>query len=67
VYYPVPGHAQVAFAGFGFDQNAFPVSERLAQQVLSLPMHTELTDIQQQYIVERLGAARLAAQRNEFA
>ena len=67
VYYPVPGHAQVAFAGFGFDPNAFPVSERLAQQVLSLPMHTELTDIQQQYIVERLGAARLAAQRNEFA
>jgi len=67
VYYPVPGHAQAAFTGFNYDATAFPVSDFLAQNVLSLPMHTELTELEQQHIVERLKAACVAAQTTSFA
>ena len=52
VYYPVPGHAQQAFSQFQYNPDAYPVSVELAQTVLSLPMHTELTEEQQQFISE---------------
>jgi dTDP-4-amino-4,6-dideoxygalactose transaminase len=42
-YYPVPLHVQEAFACFGYKQGDFIVSEKLAAQVLSLPMYPELT------------------------
>ena len=54
VYYPVPGHAQQAFAKFQYDQQAYPVSTELATSVLSLPMHTELDVVQQEHIAEIL-------------
>ena len=50
IYYPVPGHAQEAFSQFQYIPDAYPVSAELAQTVLSLPMHTELTEEQQEFI-----------------
>ena len=44
VYYPVPLHLQPAFSAWGYHPGDFPVAEALAQTVLSLPMHTELTE-----------------------
>ncbi len=41
-YYPVPLHVQEAFSAYGYKAGDFPVSERLAAQVLSLPMYPEL-------------------------
>lgn len=43
IYYPVPLHLQPAYASYGYQKGAFPVSEQLAEEVISLPMHTELT------------------------
>lgn len=54
VYYPVPLHLQEAYASLGYRTGDFPVSETLAQCVLSLPMHTELNREQIQYIVRIL-------------
>lgn len=54
VYYPVPLHLQKAYASLGYRTGDFPVSETLAQCVLSLPMHTELNREQIQYIVRIL-------------
>ena len=54
VYYPVPIHRQKAYEPWalvdGKLKNPCPVSEQLAEQVLSLPMHTELDEEQLQYI-----------------
>ena len=50
VYYPVPLHLQQAFADAGFGRGSFPVAEQAAAEVISLPMHTELTDEQQKVI-----------------
>jgi len=50
IYYPIPLHLQKAFASAGARQEDFPVSEKAAAEVLSLPMHTELTADQQEYV-----------------
>lgn len=50
VYYPVPLHLQAAYKDARYGAGAFPVAERLADCVLSLPMHTELDEEQLAYI-----------------
>ncbi len=43
IYYPLPLHLQEAYRYLGYQKGDFPVAEKLSEQVLSLPMHTELT------------------------
>lgn len=50
IYYPLPLHQQQAFAKWVSDDFALPISERLCHEVLSLPMHTELTEDVLNYI-----------------
>ncbi len=57
VYYPVPLHMQKAYQDPRYKQGDFPVAERLASCVLSLPMHTELDDEQLAYITSAVLAA----------
>lgn len=52
IYYPIPVHLQPAYRSLGYQEGDFPISERLCKEVLSLPMHTELTEDQLQYICE---------------
>jgi UDP-2-acetamido-2-deoxy-ribo-hexuluronate aminotransferase len=42
-YYPIPLHAQEAFACYGYKNGDFPITERLAKRVISLPMYPELS------------------------
>lgn len=46
IYYPVPLHLSDAYQVYGYKHGDFPVSEKIALEVLSLPMHTEL-DVEQ--------------------
>jgi len=46
IYYPVPLHLQPAYKNFGYAEGMFPVSEQLSAEVISLPMHSELTEQQ---------------------
>lgn len=50
IYYPVPLHQQKAYRDPRYKDGDFPVAERLAACVLSLPMHTELDEEQLSYI-----------------
>jgi len=52
VYYPVPQHLQKAYNLKGYKEGDLPVAEDLSRRVISLPMHTELTDDQLKYITE---------------
>jgi dTDP-4-amino-4,6-dideoxygalactose transaminase len=50
VYYPIPLHMQKAYQDPRYQVGDFPVAEKLAACVLSLPMHTELDNEQLEYI-----------------
>jgi dTDP-4-amino-4,6-dideoxygalactose transaminase len=50
IYYPVALHMQKAYQDPRYSAGMFPVTERLVEQVVSLPMHPDLTDDQLQYI-----------------
>lgn len=50
IYYPIPLHLQKAYRNERYKQGDFPVAEMLCKTVLSLPMHTELTEEQLEYI-----------------
>lgn len=54
IYYPVPMHKQEAFLEDVKSGDSYPVSEALSKKVLSLPMHTELTLEQQEYIADTI-------------
>ena len=54
VYYPKALHLQDAYKSLGYKLGDFPIAERLTQNLLSLPMHTELDTEQMEYIVEAI-------------
>ncbi len=54
IYYPVPLHKQKAYARDSFIDENYPVTNRLVQEVISLPMHTELEREQQEYIAQTI-------------
>ena len=54
VYYPVPLHQQKAYRDARYKDGDFPVAERLASCVLSMPMHTELDEEQLAFITSNV-------------
>lgn len=54
IYYPIPLHMQKAYQDPRYKEGDFPVAERLVRCVLSLPMHTELTEEPLAYITKAL-------------
>jgi len=54
VHYPIPLNLQEAFAGLGLGVGSFPVSERIASQIFSIPVYPELTDEEIAYVIEKV-------------
>jgi dTDP-4-amino-4,6-dideoxygalactose transaminase len=57
VHYPTPVHLQAAFAHLGYARGDFPVSERMAARVLSLPIYPGISEEQVRAVVSALIAA----------
>jgi dTDP-4-amino-4,6-dideoxygalactose transaminase len=54
IYYPVPAHKQKMFDAFGGSDYQLPITDWLTESVISLPIHTELEEEQQQFIVSKV-------------
>jgi len=54
IYYPIPLHMQKAYADARYKAGDFPVTEALCASVISLPMHTELTEDTLSYITSKV-------------
>lgn len=54
IYYPIPLHFQKAYSRKEFGPGSFPVTEQLSKSVLSLPIHTEMTAEELNYICDSI-------------
>ncbi len=54
LHYPIPLHLQACFADLGYKKGYFPISEKLADNGISLPVFPELSDDQIQYVATNL-------------
>jgi UDP-2-acetamido-2-deoxy-ribo-hexuluronate aminotransferase len=54
IYYPVPLYRQDAFKQYVSEDFSLPVTEKLCSSVISLPIHTEMTEELQQFIVDQV-------------
>jgi len=54
VHYPIPLHLQKAYQHLGYQRGAFPVTERVAAEIVSLPMFPQLSDTLQKEVVEKV-------------
>jgi len=55
IHYPIPLHLQKAYEGFGYKRGDFPVSEKVALEIVSLPMYPQLGFDEQKYVAEQIG------------
>ncbi len=56
IHYPYPLHVQPAYSSLGYAPGAFPITERRASQILSLPLYPELSQEQIEHIVAAVKA-----------
>ncbi len=54
VHYPMPLHLQEAFAYLDYQKGDFPLSEKISDEIMSLPMSPYLTPEQQEYIISAI-------------
>ncbi|MDJ0659462.1 MAG: DegT/DnrJ/EryC1/StrS family aminotransferase [Crocosphaera sp.] len=54
IYYPIPLHLQKVYQSLGYQEGAFPVTEQVAQEVLSLPMFPDLSPEEQEQVAYAL-------------
>ncbi|MBP6025192.1 DegT/DnrJ/EryC1/StrS family aminotransferase [Ferruginibacter sp.] len=54
IYYPVPAHRQKMFDAFGGSSYQLPITDWLTERVISLPIHTELDEEQQTFIITKV-------------
>jgi dTDP-4-amino-4,6-dideoxygalactose transaminase len=52
VYYPLPLHSQKCFADLGYREGVFPNAEKCAGQVLSLPIHAQLSEAERETVAD---------------
>lgn len=55
IHYPVPVHLQKAYSHLGYQKGDFPVTEKWAERIVSLPMFAELTDEQLHEVATAIG------------
>ena len=54
IYYPLPLHMQECFSDLGYKKGDFPISEERAEQVLSIPIYSELPRESQDYVIRTI-------------
>lgn len=54
IYYPVPAHRQKMFAQFNSSATELPITDKLTERVISLPMHTEMDEEQTRFITSAI-------------
>ena len=56
IHYPIPPHLSEAYAYLGHKKGDFPITEKFADEVLSLPMYNGMTLEEQQTVIDAINA-----------
>ena len=56
IHYPIPLHLQEAATGLGYKRGDFPVCERQAEEIITIPAHQHITDDQIDHVIETIHA-----------
>jgi dTDP-4-amino-4,6-dideoxygalactose transaminase len=56
IHYPIPIHLQEAYSDLGFRRGAFSITEKLADEIVSLPMYAELSQKQIELVVDAVSS-----------
>ena len=54
IHYPIPPHLQECYVDLGSKEGDFPITERLAKTVLSIPMYNGMTSEEQEYVIKAI-------------
>lgn len=54
IHYPIPPHLSHAYAALGYKRGDFPIAERYADEVLSLPMYNGMTEAEQEAVIDAI-------------
>lgn len=58
IHYPIPPHLSEAYQYLGFTKNDFPITEKYANEVLSIPLYNGMTEEEQEYVINQLNLFR---------
>ena len=56
IHYPIPPHLQKAYEYLGYRRGDFPIAEKYADEVLSLPMYNGMTEEEQDYVIDKINS-----------
>jgi dTDP-4-amino-4,6-dideoxygalactose transaminase len=56
IHYPIPVHLQPAYSFLGIGKGAYPEAERMASEIITLPMYPELSMEQARKVVDAIAA-----------
>ena len=54
IHYPIPPHLSEAYHYLGYHKGDFPITERYAKEILSLPLYNGMTREEQDYVIETM-------------
>ena len=56
IHYPIPPHLAACYSELGYHKGDFPIAEKIAESVLSLPLYNGMTDAEVDYVVTAVNA-----------
>ena len=56
IHYPIPPHLSEAYAYLGYGEGSFPITEKNAKEILSLPIYNGITEEEQSFVIDKLNA-----------
>ncbi len=54
IHYPIPPHLSEAYSAWGYHEGDFPVTEKYAKTIVSLPLYIGMTDEEQDYVIQKI-------------
>ena len=54
IHYPIPPHLSQAYEYLGYKKGSFPITEKSADEVLSIPIYNGMTEDEQSYVIEKI-------------